>query len=130
MTIEEARKLIYLIPRSAYTRNIGMGDTNYDEYAESLKAAFPEFNWRIILDRSGERTHWRLTIDDDDPREHYVPVGGVCIHCGKTAAELGVDERHDGDDEEVDTEAYAREQGQAAIRQGLLAQEARQRHIG
>ncbi len=97
MTRDEAEKLIGIIPSSVFVRQTGYGGVAVDDFADRLRATYPEFNWRIILDRSGERTHWRLTIDDNDPREHYVPVGGVCVHCGKTATELGVEERSEED---------------------------------
>ena len=71
MTRDEAQKLIGLIPSTAYTEETGWGRTSKQSFADSLKAAFPEFNWRIILNRSCERSYWTLTIDDDDPREFY-----------------------------------------------------------
>lgn len=99
MTHDEAKKLCGLIPSSAYTSETGYGRTADSGYADMLRAAFPGHNFRVILDRSGERTRWAITVDDNDPREHYVPVGGTCIHCGKSAAELGVEEHRDDDDE-------------------------------
>lgn len=103
MTRDEAKKFIEMIPLSAFTRDIGMGRTCEQSYVESLKSRFPEFNWRIILDRSGEYTRWALTIDDDDPREHYFEyIGGQCIHCGKSAREISRIDEVNGDDEFLD----------------------------
>lgn len=50
---------------------------------ESLKRLWPEFNWRIYLDRNGERTRWAITIKDYEPREHYFSayLQGKCIEC-------------------------------------------------
>jgi hypothetical protein len=95
MTKDEALTLCRIFPEEAYTHNSN-GSRQPSEYViSSLKKGYPEFNWRVILDRSGERTRWSLTVDDNDKREHYVPVGGRCIHCGETAKELGVEERND-----------------------------------
>jgi len=94
MTLEEAKKLCgFLNPLC--TKETGYGKTSNDSLARDLRLSFPEFNWRVILTRHNERSSWALTIDDADIREHYVPVGGVCIHCGKTAVELGVEEQDD-----------------------------------
>ncbi len=93
MTRDEALKWIGLIPSRAIELDLGMGAGANTQYADALKRAFPEFNWRIILDRSGGRTRWALTIDDNDPREHYFGrLGAKCVHCGKTARELAVPE--------------------------------------
>jgi hypothetical protein len=101
MTREEAEKLCRLIPRSAYTREAGYSSTANDTFAESLREAFPDFNWRVILDRSGERTRWRLTVDDNDPREHFFHLlGGKCIHCGKTALDLKIEHDESNTEEE------------------------------
>jgi hypothetical protein len=103
MTRDEAIKLIGLIPESAFTRETGYGRTDNQHYVRGLKASFPEFNWRIILDRSGERTRWALTIDDDDPREHYFDtIDDECIHCGKSAREIARIGEVNGDDEFLD----------------------------
>jgi hypothetical protein len=60
------------------------------EAVAPLKAAFPEFKWRVALDRTGERSRCFVTIMADDPREHYTgddePADEktvYCIHCGK-----------------------------------------------
>lgn len=104
MTREEAMALCEMFPEDAYTRETGMGRCEEsDGFIAGLKQRFPEFNWRVILDRSGHRSRWSLTIDDDDKREHYVPESqspafpSTCIHCGKTAKELGVEERKEYD---------------------------------
>lgn len=76
MTKDEARKLCSIIPQSAYTRSCGPGDAMDEAYAELLNRTFPEHNWRIILDRSGQFSRWSLTVDDDDPRE-TIPVKDV-----------------------------------------------------
>lgn len=86
MTKEEATKICGYV--GCENSN---GTINYDAVLP-LKRDFPEFNWRVILDRSGEYSRGAITIDDNDPREHFIPIGGRCIHCGKTAAELGVAE--------------------------------------
>lgn len=93
-----------MIPEEAFTYETGMGRTEDAEaYLDSLSKKFPGHNWRVILDRSGHYTRWVLTVDDKDPREHYVPKSmdpeypETCIHCGKTAKELGVEERDDDD---------------------------------
>lgn len=100
MTREQAKELCNLFPRSAYTRDVGMGSTDDSDYlCGRLKSLFPEFNWRVILDRSGEHTRWVLTIDDNDPREHYFDrLGGQCIHCGKSAREIARIDEVNGDD--------------------------------
>jgi hypothetical protein len=101
VTRDEAIKLCGLIPVSAYTTQTGMGPTDNPHYAATLRAAFPGHNWRVILDRSGERTRWSLTVDDNDPREHRFPkLGGSCVHCGKTARELGAAHDESNTDEE------------------------------
>ena len=64
---------------------------------KKLRRFFPGYEWRVILDRSRTHTRFMLTIDPNDKREHYVPVGGTCIHCGKTAKELRVKERVEDD---------------------------------
>lgn len=101
MTRDQAKELCNLFPRSAYTRDVGMGDTEDGGWlCGRLKALFPEFNWRVILDRSGERSRWTLTVDDDDPREHYFErLGGHCVHCGRSAREISRIEEVNGDDE-------------------------------
>jgi len=92
MTRDEAKKLCGLIPESAYTVDTGFGHTDRPAYAALLRAEFPGFNWRVILDRSSQRSRWALTIDDNDPREHFFDrLGGKCIHCHKTARELSVE---------------------------------------
>jgi hypothetical protein len=60
------------------------------EAVELLKTAFPEFKWRVALDRTGERSRCFVTILADDPREHYTgddePADETtvyCIHCGE-----------------------------------------------
>lgn len=95
MTREDAVKLMGVIPRSAFSYDAGVGEVADHGLAKRLKELFPQFNWRIALNRQGEYSRWMLTIDDPDIREHYVPVGGTCIHCGKSARELGVEERFD-----------------------------------
>lgn len=108
MTKEEAKKLCGLIPASAYTRETGYGRTDDQSYAAMLRATFPDHNWRVILDRSGERTRWVLTVDDDDPREHYFHrLGGECVHCLKTARELRVEQDETNTDEEELTDALS-----------------------
>jgi hypothetical protein len=69
MTRDEALKVISLISSDSFTRETGMGRTSDESFAKFLNATFPEFHWRIILGRSGHRSRWSLTIDDDDPRE-------------------------------------------------------------
>lgn len=103
MTTDEARKLCGLIPVSAYTTHTGMGPTDNPSYAALLRATFPRHNWRVILDRSGEYTRWSLTVDDNDPREHYFDrLGGKCVHCGKTSRELmGEQDESNTDEEEI-----------------------------
>jgi len=91
MTRGEAESLCGIIPAVAYTRDAGYGRTAVEGFAATLRERFPGFNWRVIPDRSGERTRWALTVDDDDPREHYFDrLGGACVHCGKTARELSL----------------------------------------
>lgn len=70
----------------------GYRTPNYG-YAKHLRRIYPGFAWRVIIDRSCDYSRVSLTIDPKDKREHYVPVGGTCIHCGKTAKQLGVKER-------------------------------------
>lgn len=99
MTYDEAKTICKIVPIEAYTRSSGYGSTSCSEFANDLRRAFPDFNWRIILDRSGRWSQWALTVDDNDPREHYVSRNswgpGVCVHCGKMASELGIEERED-----------------------------------
>lgn len=104
MTREEAEALCELFPEEAYSRATGMGRSSDDgAFVAELKEKFPGFNWRVILNRSGERSRWSLTVDDDDKREHYVAQSkdpeypNTCIHCGKTAKELDVEEREEYD---------------------------------
>ncbi len=98
MTRGEAEKLCRLIPSSSYTTETGFGAKADHHYSDNLRIAFPGFNWRIILDRSGQYSRWALTIDDNDPREHYFErLGGKCVHCHKTAHELAVGEEGDED---------------------------------
>lgn len=106
LTLADAERLCAVIPSSWYTTDCGYSKTSDDRFAKSLSRLFPAFSWRIILDRSGERSRWALTIDDNDPKEHYVPEGGVCIHCMKTAEELGVPERDD-DGQEIEEHQHA-----------------------
>jgi hypothetical protein len=103
VTKEEAKKLCGLIPQSAFSVEVGYGRMENRQYADALRTAFPEHNWRIILDRSGERTRWALTTDDDDPREHYFDrLGGRCVHCDKSAREIARIGEVNGDDEFLD----------------------------
>ncbi len=66
---------------------------------------FPAFTWRIkTLRLLGSKrqadTSDALTVDDDDPREHYFDrLGGECIHCGKSAREIARIDEVNGDDE-------------------------------
>lgn len=95
MTREEAQALCDILSEAAYTHESSWGGRQpNNRFVNDLILKFPDFNWRVILDRSYDRTCWTLTIDDDDKREHYVAQSThVCIHCGKTAKELGVEER-------------------------------------
>jgi hypothetical protein len=97
LTEAQAKLLASAIPAQWYTYNAGMGDTvnHKSKLFEDLKAAFPGYHWRPILTRHSEYTHWAVSIYEVDPREHYVPRGGVCIHCNKTAQELGIEEQDD-----------------------------------
>lgn len=87
MTIEAAMKICEIIPHTAFSHGDGRCD---DSIATSLRAAFPEYTWRVFLNRAGERTRWSLTAlpDGMEPREHYVERGRDCICCGKSLAEL------------------------------------------
>lgn len=60
---------------------------------KALQGRWPNVPWRVFLDRSLDRTFWNITAKEHEPREHFVPRGGSCIHCGKKASELGVEER-------------------------------------
>lgn len=96
LSLESAMKLCRCFSCYAVSNDMGFGKERDDTVANALKEIFPEHNWRVILDRSGEYSEWALTADDNDKREHYVPgaIGyGRCVHCGKTAEELGVEYR-------------------------------------
>ena len=102
MTKEEAMALCALFHENSFTYETGMGRAvSGEEFLNELREKFPSFNWRIIMDRSGTWTRWIVTVDDNDTREHYVPKSKssnypeTCIHCGKTAQELGVEEREE-----------------------------------
>ena len=100
LTREDAKRLCVAIPTAWYTRPCGYSETDNPQFAKSLHEIFPTFNWRIIVCRSGERSRWALTIDDDDPREHYFHrLGGECVHCGKSAWEISRIDEVNGDDE-------------------------------
>jgi hypothetical protein len=99
VTFEQAMALCAATPEDMISRHQEMDDA----YAIRLREIFPEFNWRVFLNRAGRYTRWQLTVDDKDPREHYVPAKGECICCGKTAAQLrargvSVEERKRDDD--------------------------------
>lgn len=85
MTREQAVKLCVLLT------GLMMRASNHASVANRLVEIFPQFKWRYIFDRSGQFTHWALTVDPMDDREHFVRKDGTCIHCGKTLAELHSD---------------------------------------
>lgn len=91
LSLESAMKICRCVSYYDISRDIGFGRTNDNRLADELRKIFPEHNWRVILDRSGEYSEWALTADNNDKREHYVPRFGTCIHCGKSAEELGVE---------------------------------------
>jgi hypothetical protein len=100
LAVEDAKRLCAAIPCTWYTVNFGYSHTSDSQFAKTLRDMFPAFSWRIILDRSGERTRWTLTVDDDDPREHYFDrLGGQCVHCGKSSREIARIDEVTGDDE-------------------------------
>lgn len=102
MTADDARKVCEFLASQASGRDTGFGQPANNDVAERLKSSWPEFNWRVILDRSGERTRWRITIDDNDPREHFFTrLGGKCIHCGQTSRELSVEHDYSNTEEEL-----------------------------
>lgn len=100
LTYEDAKRLCGMISYEQYTVPCGYSRTENHKFIELLCKVFPDFHWRIILDRSGERTRFALTIDDEDSREHYFNrLGGQCVHCGKSAREISRIDEVNGDDE-------------------------------
>lgn len=96
MTRAEAAQLAELVTGLAAPSPNGDG---IDRARDALAVAFPRFGWRVILDRSGHYARWAITIDPRDKREHYVSRStGRCVCCGKSAKQLRVPERDDGDD--------------------------------
>lgn len=65
MTIDEARLVARLLGPVA--RNLD--GTPNTHLAQQAREVFPQFPWRVILDRSRCRTDWILTPDEPDPRE-------------------------------------------------------------
>ncbi len=101
LTRKDAERLCTTMPVDWYTTPCAYSATSRPQFAASLRELFPAFNWRIIIDRSGEWTRWALTVDDDDPREHYFNggLGGRCIHCGKSPREIARIDEANGDEE-------------------------------
>jgi hypothetical protein len=81
---EDAEKLAALFGEHDLANRDG---TASERWPKALREAFPEHEWRVILDRSGYRTRWALSLVDDDPREHYI-AHGRCVLCDKTDEEL------------------------------------------
>lgn len=92
MTHDDALKVCALLdPQVA-----GVGHSVADHgkrLVDHLRLLWPEFQWRLFMSRQFKWSSWALTVDPGDPREHRVPKGGVCVHCDKTALELGVREQ-------------------------------------
>lgn len=86
LTRREAKRIADSIPSEDLVTNQFINESA----AEPLRLAFPEFPWRVALDRTGERTRVFVTVMKDDPREHYTgddepedQTSIYCIHCGK-----------------------------------------------
>lgn len=79
--------------------NSGLHDGAFVNYRaiEPLSEAYPTIHWRVALDRRGSHTHTFVTIEKDDPREHYV-AGSWCPHCGKDHRREPVPALPEGDD--------------------------------
>lgn len=93
MNRDEALKLCGIVGPLATGQSYGMGEAANHALADTLKRSFPEFNWRVFLDRSGERTRWSVTVDDNEPREKMpvecfnhdgeFPCGARVVNMGK-----------------------------------------------
>lgn len=78
MTQKRALEICRLIP----SHMLSDGMVLSDGLAKQLREAYPKHDWRVTLDRTGERARAMLTVLKDDPREHYVD-GSWCPTCGK-----------------------------------------------
>lgn len=76
ITREEALAIAKTIPEKSLVDGIYI---NFDAIIP-LKKAFPEFDWRVAEDRTGETKYCFVSIEKDEPREHY-RNGPFCGHC-------------------------------------------------
>ncbi len=80
MTYEEAKHLCEVLPQSAYTEMYnGFYLIPSLAFLRAMREAFPPHNWRGIFGYERlSHPRWRLTVDDNDPRE-YQPLKGIPV---------------------------------------------------